>query len=473
MKRFRFASWLFAGLTIVAPGSSVRADSAAEKEAEEYMQTWEERGREACKDNERGCAAAGHALDRAAAAYEKAGHLEKAMAIRRMILDPLWHLDYTDYGRAAAFTLARNLQSITEYAESAQLVETAVKRFAKSDEAPDALVEAVKLRSTLGDLDKAAEDLQLLSKNYGSKKAAETSQLVVTLATAYWAQGRAKETLVFLDKWMPIVDRVDRASVRDRALAHALAGRVQAFLGALDKARAEYQIVNSLWANPEDGVKNLAALGGTERERDQRLAQTLTAVGEALFFFGERKRAEFDALRFPEYTGPGDKNSVMKFINANISEWFQKKRTALEDAEREYQKILQMMPVPPPRWVLAGAGRVGFMWSTFVSDFHRAPMPKEWSSKAPIPGTSMPGVEIKRLYREQLSSMSEPLLERARQAFLVCTSQSIKFQWFDEHSQACVVWLEKNDRKRWIPVEELKPGPKNLSFSVPTALAVP
>jgi tetratricopeptide (TPR) repeat protein len=471
MKRSRVAHFFLAGLTIVANGSVAQADSSAEKEADEYMQTWEERGREACKDNERGCAAAGHALDRAAAAYEKAGKLEKAMAIRKMILDPQWHLDYTDYGRAAAFTLAQNLQSLTEYAEAAQIIETAVRRFSKSDEAPDALSEAMMLRLALGETDRALEDLQLFSKNYGTKRSADMPGIIVAMGTHLWDKGRSKELSAFLDKWMPSVDRP--GNIHQRVLAHALAGRVHAHGGATAKAAAEFEIVRGLWARPDDAVKQINALGGTEDEQLRRLGQTLTAVGEALFFFAEQKRAEAEAIRFPEYTGSGDKDSVLKFISTKVSDWMKKKRPAIEDAEREYQKILHIQPAPPPRWVIASGGRVGFLWSTFVSEFRRAPMPKEWNSSAPLPGTSTTGTQVKKMYLEQLSSVSEPDMAQSKQAFRVCVDYSVKFQWADEHSLACIRWLEKNDRKAWIPVDELKPQPMHMALPIKTALIMP
>jgi tetratricopeptide (TPR) repeat protein len=467
MARSRLVQLVCGALVLASSNTLAWADSAEEREAEEYMQTWEERGREACKDNERGCAAAGHALDRAAAAYEKAGRLDKAMAVRKMILDPQWHLDYTDYGRAAAFSLARNHQAIVEYAEAAQVIETAVRRFAKSEEAPVALQEAITLRVGLGELNQAEEDLNLFSKNYGPNRAKEVPGMVAPIATAYWDHGRVKEARTFLEKWMSSVDR--HGNVHHRVVAHALLGRIHAHENATAKATAEFEVVRNAWVRPDEAIQEIQKLGSTPKEQDRYLAQTLIAVGEALFFFAEQKRAEVGAIRFPEYAGSGDKDSVVRFVGTKVSEWFKKKNQAIDEAEREYQKILQIQPVPPPRWVIAAAGRVGFMWSSFVGDFRRAPTPKEWNSTALFPGSSMTGVEIKKLYFDHLSSLSEPLTERSRQAYQVCGDYSRKFQWFDDHSRACVAWLEKNDRKRWIPLDEIRPQPVHLVMPMVSA----
>jgi tetratricopeptide (TPR) repeat protein len=471
MKRFGVKVLpVFAFATFVAT-SSAQAASPAETEADEYMQTWEDRGREACKDNERGCAAAGHALDRAAADYEKAGKLAKAITIRKMIMDPQWHLDYTDYGRMAAFTLARNYQSVAEYGQSASLNELAVRRFAKSDEAPDALWSAILLRLALGESDQAIDDLQLFEKNYGIKRAADVPRIVVAIATKFWEHGGTTETMPFLEKWMATIDR--DGDVHSRALAHALAGRSHAQEGATAKAAAEFEIVRVLWASPYDAVKQIIALGGSEEEQNRRLVQTLTVVAEALFFFAEQKRAEVEAIHFPAYAGPGDKSSVLLFVDTKVSEWLKKKNTAIEEADHEYQKILNVQPAPPPRWVIAAGERVGILWSTFVSEFHRAPTPKEWKSSTPLPGTSMTGTEMKKLYLAQLSSLSEPYMERSKRAFRVCVEYSTRYQYVDEHSRSCVAWLEKHYPKEWIPFDEIKPGTVPQGWSIRTSLVTP
>lgn len=471
MIHFRVFQTFIAATVFSAGISSAYADSAADREAQEYMQTWEERGREACKDNERGCAAAGHALDRAAAAYDKAGKLDKAIGIRKMILDPQWHLDYTDYGRAAAFTLARNYQTIVEYAEAAQIIETAVRRFAKSDEAPGALIEAIELRVSLGDIDRANEDLALFGKNYGGKRAQDLPAVVLTVAAAMDRQGRLKDARTLLEKWMATVDR--HGNIHDRILAHALLGRVHTREGTLPKAAAEFDIVRAAWARPEQAIKEIQKLGATEAEQNRHLAAVITAVGEALFFFAEQKRTEVEAIRFPEFIGSGDKESVLKFINTKVSEWLKKKNQAIDDTDREYQKILNIQPVPPPRWVIAAAGRVGFMWSSFVDDFRRTPTPKEWNSNAVVPGSSITYGELRQLYRQSLSSLSDPLRERSKQAFRVCIDYSRKFQWFDDHSRACLAWLEKNDRKRWIPLDEMLPQPDHSATPIVSAVITP
>ena len=67
--------------------------------------------------------------------------------------------------------------------------------------------------------------------------------------------------------------------------------------------------------------------------------------------------------------------------------WVQKKRAAIEEVDSEYQKITELQPVPPPRWVIAAGSRAGLMWGNFVDDFRKAPYPKDWDKKGFVPGT--------------------------------------------------------------------------------------
>ena len=63
-----------------------------------------------------------------------------------------------------------------------------------------------------------------------------------------------------------------------------------------------------------------------------------------------------------------------------------KKRPAIEETEKEYIKILDLQPTPPPNWVIAAGSRVGQMWGKFVAEFRAAPIPKEWKGHGPVPG---------------------------------------------------------------------------------------
>ncbi|TKD10259.1 tetratricopeptide repeat protein [Polyangium fumosum] len=441
-------------------GGAAAPDPAAEAEA--FLKTWEESGKPLCEKNEPGCAAAGQALVKAAAAFEAAHKRDKAIVVRKMILDPKNRLDYTEYGKNAAFLLAANLESIGEYAEAASYYESAARKFPNMAQAPAALMDAVALRAGLKDQKAAVEDVELFVKNYGAKQPETSAQLAVAVADFLVREEKWADARAWLGKWKAAVDKA--GSLQERIHAHTLLGRSLEKLDDKKGAAKEYEIVRAAWKDPEASVKQLAAGGGSELEQTRRLGRSLTDVGEALFFFAEQKRAEVDAIRYPEYKGPASRDEVMKHINTKVVDWVKKKRPAIEEVEKAYAQVLALEPVPPPRWVVASASRVGQLWGKFVAEFRAAPIPKEWRGNGPVLGTTITYEELRRAYYEKLDEASEPQKLQAKKSFEVCVNYSAKYQYFDPYTRSCSVWLAKNYGKEYVLVEELLPRHAGANF---------
>ncbi len=200
---------------------------------------------------------------------------------------------------------------------------------------------------------------------------------------------------------------IDRAPIDLQLQAHATLGRALSHLGNAKQARVEFSKVRGLWNDPVAAQAKLGAAYGTEdaAQQEKRLGKALGAVGEAMFFAAEERRlAEVETLKFPEYKGPGDKASVKAHIDTKVKDWYLKKMAAIQKVEPEYAKILDLKPLAPPKWVIAAGARSGLMWGDFVDDFRarrsrsRGAAPSSrWSTPAastPPPSptrSSMPG----------------------------------------------------------------------------------
>jgi len=460
--------WVFRAIltsTLLA-SSPARADApppaGPEAEARGFLAAWEER-KPRCTNNEPGCAAAGQALFKAAEAFERAGKLDKAIVTRRMILDPSNHLDFTDYGRKTLFLLAANYEGLTEYAEAAKIHEMAAQKFPKEDAAPDSLSSAVVFRLALHDEAKAIQDIELYTKLYGTKRSKELSGLAVGMGDVLVTQERFAEAQKWLDRWMRTILRSGRLD--DVIHAHTLLARIHAKLGREKDAEEAYATVRGLWKDQEAAVKKIDDGQGEEGPRLRRLGRALTNVGEAVFFFAEKKRAAVDAMHFPEFKGPASMAAISTHISTKVSPWMQKKRVAVEEAERAYQEVLALQPMAPPKWVIASAEQVGGMWAAFVDDFRNVPVPREWQAKGKH-------AEIGKVYREQLSSASEPMHFRAKAAYKKCVDVSMKYQYFDERALRCGAWLAKHFRGEFTTVDEVAPGFAGVgSWWLPAPLA--
>lgn len=256
-----------------------------------------------------------------------------------------------------------------------------------------------------------------------------------------------------------LLPALDRDGPLDEQLAaHALMGRIHVKSRADQRAAAEFDRVRGLWSDPSAAVQSIGVAGEPETARYARLGRALGAVGEALFFAADQYRKKnVDPLRYPAYRGAASRppakrmedmtqpereremkrrkdesEALQRHINGPVKTWVEAKRRAIEEAEKEYSKVLDLQPVPPPRWVVASAARVGQMWDGFVSDFRQTPMPS-WMLADP---------QLSQTYQSSIESASEPMLQRARAAFQTCQGLAARAHVANEFSAACSQWLD-------------------------------
>ncbi len=390
----------------------------------------------------------------AARAFQAARLVAKAITVRRSLLayDDKLKLN-SPLARKATYEIGGNYQAIAVYDLAADWYERYAKADPKAPDADKALADAVILRLGLGQEDQAIDDARTFTKNYGGAKPAQTASIAFAVGAHYAEKEEWDKARGALTGSMGVIDK---AAPDVQAQAHATLGRVylKGYKGTGENlAKGEYAKVRGIWADPakaEAGIR-AAYAGEDDGAKDRRLAKALNAVGEAYFFAAEeRRKAEVDTLKFPAYTGPGDKASVVKHINSKVVEWYGKKKVAIEKVEPEYIKILELKPVPPPKWVIAAGSRAGLMWGDFVDDFRRAPIPAAWKTDA----------ELRGVYYDALDAASEPFKTRnAKPALKKCLDLSVKYQYFDEFSRNCEVWLAKNYKSEYHVVDELRGAP--------------
>jgi tetratricopeptide (TPR) repeat protein len=394
----------------------------------------------------------------AAKAFQAARLLAKAIRARIALLD----FDSRTKGNSplakkAIYEIGANYQAIAVYDQAADWYEKYAKADKTADKADSALADAVVLRIGLGQEKEAIDDAQLFTRNYGATKPAQTASIAFAIGAHYAEKEDWEKAKSALSGYMGVIDK---AAPDIQAQAHATLAR--AYLKGKNgeaQARGEYAKVRGLWQNPGDAVARIKAAypGEDEGTIQRRVGKALNAVGEAYFFNAEEMKAQkVDTIKFPAYNGPGTKDDVLKHINTKVKDWLEKKGPAIEAAAAEYKKIVDLQPDAPPKWVIAAGSRVGLMWGQFVDDFRAAPIPKAWKSDA----------ELRGVYYDALDAKSEPIkVQKAKPALVTCLTYSVKFQYFDEYSRSCEVWLAKNYKAEYHVVDELRGAP-TLSNSV-------
>ncbi len=438
------------------------APKFCEKGAEAYLGIWKKYGESACESHQPACERSEEVLYNAAKAFQAARLIAKSIAVRKILIDPRYGLHNTALAKKSVYEIGGNYQAIAVYDEAANWYEKYARESPKEDKAADALSDAVALRLGLGQEKEAIADSDLFNKNFGSNHPAQSAFIAFAIGAHYvdredWGEARKR-----LATSMGQIDR--NATLDVQIQAHALLGRAYTAMNAGTQAQPEYNKVRSLWHDPAAATKRIETQASGEDDKIRKLTKSLTAVGEATFYFAEIKKKETDKIRFPEYKGSGTRDDVVKHVKVKVVDWMKKKEAAIKATDLEYQKIIKLEPSPPPRWVIAAGSRVGQMWGKFVAEFRAAPIPREWKGHGPVPGAGdLTYDELRGTYYQSLDEASEPKKQAAKAAYKTCLDLSVKYQYFDEYSRKCEEWLSKNYGAEYHLIDEFRGSPSRMN----------
>jgi tetratricopeptide (TPR) repeat protein len=439
-------------LTEQADKGATNALQLDEQAAGVYLEIWRKYGEAPLRQNlPAQCERLDEIVYNAAKAYQAARLVAKAIAARMVLLDPNNRMEKSELARKATYEIGGNYQAIAVYDLASTWYEKYAELKPMPDKADQALSDAVQLRLGLGQENEAIQDATLFRAKFGATKAVQTAAIQFAIGAHYAAKENWDLAKTALQGAMGIIGR---APPDIQIQAHAtLAEAFTHLRNNENQAKAEYATVRSLWSNPDAQIAkiNEAYPGDDEGAKLKRVAKTLNAVGEAYFFAAEdARRTIVEPIKFPEYHGAGNKADVLKHIQTKVKDWLGKKKVAIEKVEPDYIKILDLKPQAPPKWVIAAGSRSGLMWGKFVEEFRAAPIPVEWKKDAELRGT----------YYDALDAASEPFKSgQAKPALKKCLDLSVQYQYFDEYSRACEVWLAKNYKAEYHVVDELRGAP--------------
>ena len=434
-----------------------------EKGGKAYFDLWEKYGATPLRNNlQPQCERLDEIVENAARAFQ-AGHLvASAIRARMVLLNPQYRMEKSDLAKDAMFKIGGNWQAIAVYEQASDWYERYAKENPKRKNADKALSDAIVLRLGLGQEDQAVADVKEYQKDYGNSNATETAQIAFAIGAHYADKEDWEEARKALAGAM---NTFGKAPPDIQVQAHATYARSLMHLKATAQAKGEYDTVRKIWGDGTGAMAKIAdAYKGDAKDAvDHKLGKALDAVGEAMFFSSEEKRHDkVDSIPLPVYKGSGSKDDIKKYMEKTLKPWYQKKQAAIEEVNKDYQKVTELQPVAPPRWVIAAASRAGMMWGNFVDDFRKAPYPKDWDKKGFVPGTgdTLSWNEVKATYLEGIDTASEPIKRQmAKPALKRCLDDSVKYQYFDEFSRDCEKWLAKNYKTEYHVVDELRGAP--------------
>jgi tetratricopeptide (TPR) repeat protein len=423
-----------------------------------YMELWRTYGEQQLEAGTPSqCGKMDEILYNAAQAYQAGRLLAKSINVRRILLNPKYKLNDSEVAKKSIYQIGRNYQAIAVYDIAANFFEKYAEATNYTGENADqAINDAVVLRLGLGQADEAIDDANNFNKYYGAKKPELTAQIAFAIADHYAQKEDWENTRKRLAGGLSLIDK--KATPDIQVQAHALLAHALMKMNQPNPAGKEYGKVVSLWKDPQKAVSAIQASAASEDDagKQRRVGRALTAVGEAMFFFAEQKRAKVDKIVFPEYKGPGSLEDVKKHINTKVKDWILKKKPAIDEATAEYKKVVDLQPVPPPQWVIASGSRVGTMWGNFVKEFRAAPIPDKIKKDT----------ELRNAYYASLDEASEPQKQVAKGAFKTCLDYSVQYQYFDEYSRSCEEWLAQNYKGEFHLIDEFRGGPTHVNSTL-------
>lgn len=427
-----------------------------------YWKMWDEHGKKVCAANDDdkemnpACEGYDEILHNAAAAYDGAHLLAKAIAVRRTLISSKYRLHDTDVAKRAVFDLGQNHQAIAVYDVAATYYERFASESPKHDKAPTALSDAVVLRLGLGESEKALEDARTFTRTYGKRKPQQAAQIAYAIGEHHAQRKQWRKAQKALSSALKQIESHATPDVRVQALA--LLGRVNARLEQRSQADKYYGKVRAMASKLPALKKAIDGIDEPEARRLRRYGKAVTAIGEALHYFAKKKKDSADALTFPEYKGAGNTKDVNRFVQTKVLKWLEKKKPAIEAATKEYMKIVHLNDTnPPPRWAIAAGAAIGNMWGELVDDFIEAPYPKEWDQPGYVPGVNPPllWAELKAIYKAELMKKVAPFKKVAKNAYVECLQYGLLFQHFDGEVRSCEQWLSKTYPREFHLLDEL------------------
>jgi tetratricopeptide (TPR) repeat protein len=480
-------STLLALLALTSGAHPANADEAQpqaprerlEETARAYLSVWAIDGRAACEERRPACEGMDAVLDRAARALAAAGKRGEAIAAWRALTDPRYHLEQTERARTALHDIGAAYQAMAAFEEAAASWERFAREAPARDEAPAALADAALLRLRLGQVDLASADAERFRQSFpAAAHLARSVELTFALAAHHEDRGDPEAARAVLAEAMP---RIDRGAPRDVQIsAHGRLGRVLARLGRTRAAAAEHGRVQAAARRSGRWAKRPAAAPPWSEG-------ALEAAAEAFFFSAEQKREAAARIQLRPYQGAGDRGSVTAYLTTTAADWLERKRAAVEAAERAYLRVFgadvpEPPPPPPPpppgvigllggdpsaplypsegdllssgdpppspRLAIAAAARVGALWDEVMRSVRSMPV---------VP---FPSDEIRATYYSMVCDGPADLArERAKAAFEACLRLSVRYRLWGEDARACEGWLARNYGAEYKGVEEIVPAP--------------
>ncbi len=249
------------------------------------------------------------------------------------------------------------------------------------------------------------------------------------------------------DKLVELAKSARGASLDHQLQVLAMQAFADAMMGEPELALRGYRKVLAKWQPP-------ARLAATLRRADPatgdaRVTRAMDAFGEALFFLAERKREQVESVELPTREGSDSPADVEKFVGKQLKRWVEMRERRILAAAREYQRIDDIKPETPARWVVASHARQATMYAQTLQLLRELAAPDAWQEEGASPhvgadGQPLDWASVRAARQTQLAALQQPLFDKAEQAYQRCVDTAAAANVDDVVAKSCRSWLSAN-----------------------------
>jgi tetratricopeptide (TPR) repeat protein len=238
-----------------------------------------------------------------------------------------------------------------------------------------------------------------------------------------------------------------------KMLTYAASGFAFAMQNNPAEAKANYRRILPMWGNWRSAVKTLERLEKDEAAGRKRVALALDCVGEALFYLAEIDKDKAAEVVMPSYDGDAEPRVMKRYLDTKVKAWIQARTGRIRKASKEYERVMTLLPNPPPRFVAAATSRIAAMHALVLEDLRTIKPHGDWKTEGksaftdPVKGKEpLDWKVIQDEFQASWSALADPVKASAKEAYGRCVSASAEHGSAkdDVFLKTCNDWLAGN-----------------------------
>ncbi len=350
------------------------------------------------------------ALANGAAMYARAGEMDKSIQTRKELIA---RYPKSELVKDQVYAVAAGYENKTDFKNASTWLTKFAEKYAKDERSRDALLNASVYQEGIGDVSGAIETRKLFLKRYPKDEAA--IDVAYTIPHAY---ERSKQ-------WVSAVKAYNSFASKYKNVPAGQSRAVAAQYKAVILSQQHYK--GAAKAAESQLVLQANRYGASKGEQDP------AADGVAYVAF-QRAEKKFEAYQKQKIASPNN----TKLFQKSLKDKKDKNRAAVI---KGYVDVVKM---GSPEWAVASLYRVAQVTKNLMQSINAVPAPRGFNA------------EQRDIFKQQLEELTLPLEDDVVGAMDRCVAESGRLGVYNDWTEKCVAYLQKNRPEQYPNVDSEK-----------------